>query len=311
MDGRQPALDLLGEDGPVMRRTPLVVALVVVAALTAGCTSGDSSDPGADASTPIPSASGSPSADGSASPSASPSSTVVPATPAPRPARRACYRLGYADAVAPTTEVAAVDCARRHTSLTFRVGTVDAVVDGHLLAVDSRHVQDDIAAQCPAALDTFLGGTEDDRRLSMLRTVWFSPSIEQSDEGGNWFRCDVIALAGNEKLAPLTGRVAGALGRDGWQDRFGMCGTTDPQDADFERVICARRHAWRAIATIDAKGRDYPGAASLRGSGKAACEDPARAVAPDPLTVTWSYEPPTRAQWRSGQHYGICWVPTT
>ena len=28
----------------------------------------------------------------------------------------------------------------------------------------------------------------------MLRTVWFTPSVEESDAGANWYRCDVVAL---------------------------------------------------------------------------------------------------------------------
>lgn len=288
----KPSIDLLGENGSVMRRTLIVLlAMVTVSAC--------------DSSAPVPTTAPTPTPTTSTS-----SSTVAPATKAPRPARNLCYEFTYADAVAPTTDVEATSCQDEHTARTFYVGTIDAVVDGHLLAVDSRLVRDDIAAQCPRRLGRYLGGSDEDRRLSMLRAVWFSPTIEESDEGQNWYRCDVIALAGDEVLAPLRGRLKGVLDREGTADRYGMCGTSDPENEDFERVICSAEHSWQAIATIDAKGEDYPGVAQLRSDGKTACEDPARAVAPDPLTVTWSYEPPTRQQWRAGQHYGICWVPT-
>ena len=62
--------------------------------------------------------------------------------PAPRPEVKACYRLAYDEAVAPTSRRKPVPCEREHTATTFHVGTLDAVVDGHLLAVDSRPVQD-------------------------------------------------------------------------------------------------------------------------------------------------------------------------
>ncbi len=55
---------------------------------------------------------------------------------------RACYALAYDEAVAPTKPPQAGRCDREHTAITFHVGTLDAVVDGHLLAVDSRLVQD-------------------------------------------------------------------------------------------------------------------------------------------------------------------------
>jgi len=276
-----------------MRRT--LAGLAALAALTA-CTAEDPGPTG-------PSPSDTPSATAT-------TPTAAPATAAPRPENGRCYRLTYADAVAPTTEVGATRCRAAHTSQTYFVGTIDAVVDGHLLAVDSRRVQDAIAADCPRRLGRYLGGTAEDLRLSMLRAIWFSPSIDASDAGQDWYRCDLIALAGDERLATLGDDLQGALGRDDAADRFGMCGTADPEDPDFQRVICSTTHRWEAISTVDATGTDYPGAGRLRTDGKAACEDPARAVAPDPLTVTWSYEPPTRRQWRAGRHYGICWVPT-
>ena len=49
--------------------------------------------------------------------------------------------------------------------MTFHVGEVDAVVDGHLLAIDSEHVQSQVAARCPSLLPSFVGGSVEDRRL--------------------------------------------------------------------------------------------------------------------------------------------------
>ena len=89
--------------------------------------------------------------------------------------------------------------------MTFFVGDLDQTVDGHLLAVDSDLVQEQVAEQCPPRLDGFIGGSTEDRRLSMLRPVWFTPTIEESDAGARWFRCDVVALAADGELAPLTG----------------------------------------------------------------------------------------------------------
>ena len=290
MGRRKPSIDLLGENGPLMRRTLFVVlALVSLSA----CDSGDP-EPTADPT-----------------PTLSNPATVAPATAAPRPKTERCYAFTYDDAVASTTEVEASSCKKKHTAVTFYVGTVDAIVDGHLLAIDSEQVRADIAAQCPGRLGRYLGGTEEDLRLSMFRAVWFSPTIEQSDGGQDWYRCDAIALAADEALAPLGRQLEGVLDVEGATDSYGMCGTADPADAEFQRVICSADHSWRAIATVNADGKNYPGGGELGSAGKAACEDPARGLAPDPLTVTWSYEPPTRQQWNAGQHYGICWVPTS
>ena len=250
-------------------------------------------------------------------PAAAPTSTVpttgsaapVRATEAPRPDDGRCYRLTYKQAIAPTTGAKHVPCRSSHTARTFHVGTFDAVVDGHLLAVDSAHVQDQIATDCTRRLGRHLGGSADDVALSMFRVVWFSPTLAQSDAGADWYRCDVIALAREDQLARLPGDTQGALDAGDGLESWGTCGTAEPGTARFERVICSAHHTWRAIAVVRHDGTRYPGARALT-ADRESCEDPARAAADDPLKVVFSYLAPTRQQWSAGQHYGTCWVPT-
>ncbi len=125
----------------------------------------------------------------------------------PFPKDRACYLLGVEEAVAPTADLPPVDCSEKHTSITFAVGRLDNIADGHLLAVDSQRVQDLVATACPQKFAEFAGGSTEAQRLSMLRAVWFTPTVEESDAGAEWFRCDAIAVAGDDQLAPLRGRL--------------------------------------------------------------------------------------------------------
>ncbi|MCW2845425.1 MAG: hypothetical protein JWN22_3341 [Nocardioides sp.] len=243
-------------------------------------------------------------------------SVTTPSTPAPtaavaapRPDDRACYRLDFDAAVAPTNETRPADCTRAHTSMTYVVDTLDTVVDGHLLAVDSQRVQAQVARTCPDRLTGFLGGTPDDLHLSMLRAVWFTPTVEESDAGADWYRCDVIAVASDGELAPLTGRLAGVLGRPAARAPYGMCGTAEPGTAAFHRVICSSDHSWRAIRTVDFARRTYPGESAARAAGQQPCEDAARERASDALNFRWGYEWPTEKQWGAGQTYGLCWIP--
>jgi hypothetical protein len=269
-----------------MRRA-LVSALVALLLLvSAGC-SGDT-DPRTTAPTPTP---------------------KPTATPVPGPAKGACYRLTFEGALAATTKADEVECSQEHTSLTYLVGTLDTLVDGHLLAVDSDRVLDGIAATCPRRLLGLVGGTRDQLRLSMLRPVWFTPTLAQADRGASWFRCDVIAVAGKDRLAPLTGRVAGVLDRPEGRDRWGMCGTDQPDSPDFERVLCSAPHSWRAIQVVDFEPGRYPGEQAVRERGQTPCEDAGREVADDALNFQWGYEWPTREQWEAGQTYGRCWAP--
>ncbi|HEY0949521.1 septum formation family protein [Nocardioides sp.] len=251
-----------------------------------------------------------PAADRSPTPTPTTSAPDPPvATAAPVPAERTCYRLAYDEAVAPTADQEPVDCQTRHTSVTYAVGRLDNVVDGHLLAVDADRVQAQVAAACPERLAPFVGGTREDRQLSMLRAVWFTPSVEESDAGAAWFRCDVVALAGPDRLAPLTGRVAGVLDDPAGRERYGMCGTAQPGTKGFERVVCSAKHSWRAIAVVPLAGDAYPGEKSVRAAGEDPCSDAGAAAADSALDYEWGYEWPTAEQWGSGQHYGRCWAP--
>lgn len=291
-------------------RRRLAGALAALALLGAGCSSGDDGDPAAQdspsASASASSAAPSPSADASGS-------TDAAAAPAV-PRERACYDLGYDAVLEPTSQAGPVACSATHTSRTYAVGELDLVVDGHLLAVDSVAAQAQPAERCPGRLAEFLGGTTDDLRLSVFRPVWYSPTVEQSDAGADWFRCDVIALARDEELAPLAGRLEGVLARPDEAERWRVCGTAEPGADDFERVACSEEHSWRALSVVDladAGGDDgaYPGEDAVSSAGDGTCEDAARDAAADPLNFRWGYEWPSAEQWEAGQRYGLCWAP--
>ena len=95
-----------------------------------------------------------------------------------------------------------VPCAQPHTTQTFKVGTLTALSDGHLLAVDSPAVQDRLAKTCLKALPGYLGGDQTTQRLSQIGASWFGPSLEQADAGADWYRCDVVR-APQGRLADL------------------------------------------------------------------------------------------------------------
>lgn len=277
------------------RRVRLVAALVLPFLLTACSGSGD---PDAGPSTTPTTAASSPVAEESRA-----------AEPPPAPDEDACYRLRYDDAVAPTVDRRPVPCAEEHTSQTYLVGQLDLVVGGHLVAVDSERVQEQVSTTCPERLGGLVGGSLEQQRLTMLRSVWFTPTVPESDRGADWFRCDVIALARSGELAPLAVQMRGVLATEEGRDRFGMCGTAEPGTEGFQRVICSARHTWRAVGTVPFEPGDYPGEEQVRTAGEGPCQDVGRAAADDPLNFRWGYEWPTREQWESGRTWGLCWVP--
>ena len=280
-------------------------AIAVLAALAApallalaGCHSGPEEKPAAP-----PTHSGSP----------SPTPVVAPPPP-PAPEVGACYRLSYAEAIAPTNGDQPVPCRKGHTSQTFAVGRLDLVSDGHLLAVDSQAVQDQVAKRCPGRLAAYLGATDEQLRLSLLRPVWFTPTVEQSDAGAAWYRCDVIAVTGDRSVAEVDHDLAGSLKTPGGRTEFGICGTAQPGTAAFTRVPCGDDHSWRAIRVVDLAGQadqhgSYPGEDAVKAAGQDPCAAAARAIASDALDYEWGYEWPTKDQWQAGQTYGRCWSP--
>ncbi|MBM7519784.1 septum formation family protein [Nocardioides nitrophenolicus] len=272
---------------PRLRRTRVVAAALLALTGLAACSGGDG--------------------DSGPEPEPAPTTQTTASAPDPGPAVGGCYALPYDAAVAPTSTVEPTDCAQPHTSVTFAIGAIDAVVDGHLLAVDSDKVQSQVSSACPAQLLTYVGGSLTNLRLSMIRSIWFTPTVDQSDAGATWYRCDAVVLDGAAKLADLDGDLQGVLGKE-VPDRYAMCGTAAPDAPDFERVRCSAKHSWRAIDVIAFEEADYPGAKKVQAAGRTRCEDAAADVAEDPLTFKWGYEWPTKEQWAMGQKFGRCWT---
>lgn len=273
-----------------IRAVLLLVLATLLGGLLAGCSGGDSrSDP---------------------SPSASATVTPTAAKAVAAPAEDDCYSLTFDQAVAPTTEAKPQGCRQIHTTETYSVGRLDNVVDGHLLAVDSARVQQQVATSCAKPLTGYLGSTIEKLRLSMIRPVWFTPTVAASDTGARWYRCDVIAVAGPDKLMGLKGRLKGVLGNHATADDYAMCSTAKPGNADFERVPCSQRHSWKAISTVNLPAGKYPGQKAAEAAGDAPCRDAARNVATDALNYQWGHEWPTQEQWDGGQTYDVCWAPS-
>ena len=278
-----------------------MTAVLACATLLAGCTGSPSSSPSADTS---PSA--------SASASVTPSRAATPAVVPRAPREKACYRLTAAQLTPPTNASTPVPCSSRHTAQTIYVGTLDTVVDGHSVAVDSATVQKQLSTTCPRKLAAYVGGSATARDLSRFNVVWYSPTLEQSDQGADWFRCDLIAFAAQDQLAALPGtaRLKGVLGSAAALDEFGLCGTSAPGASGFQRVICGRGHTWRAIDTIGLPGGTrYPGTATVRKAGDSGCKDLAQARSDNSLKYRYGWEWPTREQWDRGQRFGYCWIP--
>jgi hypothetical protein len=277
------------------RTRSLLAALVAVVSLAAASGCNGSTGPSSQARpTPL------------TSPTPTPTVTVTPKPkPKPPPPADACYRLGYTQALAPTNPARPVPCSGRHTAVTFFVGSYDP-----RLAVDGDQVHRIESTVCPRRFAAYVGGSLEARRLSLLRTVWFTPTADQAALGAHWFQCVAIALQGSRHLALLDGPVQGTLDQQAGQDHYALCGTAEPGTSGFQQRICALPHSWKALRTVPFPPGPYPGADQVKAAGQTPCQDAGRVAASDPLDYQWSYQWPTLQQWRAGQTWGTCWAPS-
>ena len=249
-----------------MHARSLLTALATVLVL-AGCSGESATPPG-----PSPSTSGTSSGAPSAE-AAAPTPPVVP--PAPR--QSACYRLSTRQLHQPDQRVdpgAVHEPAHRpdHLRRDARHRRGRARSRGRLGHRAAAAVHD-----VPPKLAAYVGGSADRARLSRFNVVWYSPTLDQSDQGADWFRCDLIAFAGEDQLASLPGtrRLRGVLDTRGALADYGLCGTSAPGARGFERVICGRGHSWRAIDTIGlAGGRSTRGTSRVRKAGDSRLQGP-------------------------------------
>ena len=274
------------------RALALVVAMLALVLLLSACTAapgGPGPDTEPDAEPPATS---------------TPTESTRPPDPGPVPEMGACHDLSFGQAVAVVDRTEPVPCRRRHTAETYFVGRLDLrTASGFTRRVDSRAAQKQVRSTCANRLPRHVGMPPRELRLTMVRSVWFTPGPAQAEAGADWFRCDVVVVASPKRLLPLPRRTKG------WDDVPAMCATAAPGTRGFRRVTCGVRHTWRAVSTVDIPGRRLPGENAVAARMESTCRDAARSSADDPLDFSWSQESPTQQQWDSGQHYGICWVP--
>jgi hypothetical protein len=247
-----------------------------------------------------------PVSDTTPSASLTPTETTPPPDPGPRPRVGECHLLSFGQAVAVVGRTEPVRCRRKHTAETYFVGRLELRTKaGHVRRVDSRAAQRQARSTCTTRLPRHLGRTPRELRLTMAQSVWFTPSPKRAEAGADWFRCDLVVVAGPKRLLPLPRST-----KDwGAAPVVAMCATAAPGTRAFRRVGCGSKHAWLAVSTVDIPGRKLPTKDAVADRMEGPCGDAARARAGDPLDFTWSQESPTKEQWEAGQRYGICWVP--
>ncbi len=144
--------------------------------------------------------------------------------------------------------------------------------NGHLLAVDSDAVREQVARRCPPQLAAYVGATEEQLRLSLLRPVWFTPTIEQSDAGAALVPLRRHRGHRRQAASPRSSHnLSDALKTARGPHRLRAVRHRPARHRGVQPACSAARTTrWKAISVIDlsdkAKDGDYP--ASERGQGR-------------------------------------------
>ena len=169
----------------------------------------------------------------------------------------------------------AVPCDQGHTAITFSVGELDSVVDGHLLSVDSDRVQAQVADACPKAFAEFVGGSEQSKHL-----VDLPPDVE------------------------------GLLAQT--DDKWLVCAAGPTVDGSV-KVPCSTAHDWRAVSTIKLgePDDDYPGDAVAEKTTRDYCSKSVAAWLGYPVDYDYGYTWFHEAEWDAGNRRSVCWAKTS
>ncbi len=301
------------------RLAALVAALPLLAACSsaADLASGDGTEsPSGSSGSPAESPSAAGTAAASESPTA-PSSPSGPASPSddPKaaPKQGDCRALSADDLTTVVDQTQPVSCEKTHTAVTFFVGELPpSAVRGATSSGDDR-IEQTAEQLCAKRFPGYVGGSADDRALTMLQPAYFLPDAEQFRSGARWVRCDLYAHESGNKLAELTGDMRNALRQPKVRNQFAICSTKAPDQRGFTHSLCGDPHKWRAVSTLRL-GKDkakYPGENELRARAKKDCEEPVRDWLNTREAFSYGFEVPRKSGWAQGERIGYCWAKTT
>lgn len=233
--------------------------------------------------------------------------TAVPTATATGPAARgvdiappevgSCHDLTYDEGWKNADPDPAVDCATDHTSVTVKVVSFDKTPDWN----DTAALSSVFETPCRRALLGFFDGKAKALKASAYDLWWFEPTKAQRDAGAKWIRCDV-ALAAGEHLSPFPTDGDPELGSLPLDDSVARCERS--KSHDYFMTACSASHAYRATEILKYPSDAYPGLRRLRTWTYRKCD--ARLG-----RSLGRYSIPSRAHWRIGIPYSLCYKTTT
>lgn len=221
----------------------------------------------------------------------------------------ACRVLAPEDISAPTNATRTVDCSEPHTAQTFAVGTLPDEL--HDADYDAEELGEFAYRTCQSEYEEFIGGDESLAMRTIVSWAWFRPSKKAWDEGGRWYRCDLVG--GGDQSAGFVDLPEDAEGLlDGRVQDDWMACSTGPTVGGGTRVPCSEAHVWRAVSTIKLgePEDDYPGDKVVESRTRAFCDQSVGAVLDYPVSYDFAYTWFHEAEWEVGNRRSVCWAKT-
>ncbi len=236
-----------------------------------------------------------------------PTATTTPAGP---PSAGSCLHLPPADLARPALVGAPprVHCSERHNAQVAFVGTMNADLRRAVADADVSRIASLTDGVCRRNVVSWLDTDEAGYEISRFQYLVTTPSRSDTAAGASWFTCMTYALRRPDQSVTLPRSVQGLLSSHRADD-YGTCAKGSIKNAGNDAVICTVRHNWRAISAIRFGGAnaDYPGDATLRGRAKPRCSSAVGDYV-KLATYDYGYTWPSRATWRCGDRYGLCYA---
>lgn len=221
----------------------------------------------------------------------------------------ACRDLTVDDLAQASNATRTVDCAERHTAMTYAVGSLPEELDD--ADYESEEVGAFAFATCSKKFVKLLGVDESLAMRTVLSWAWFRPSQEAWDDGARWYRCDVVGGGSQtEELIDLPIDVKGLMKRP--DDDWLVCAAGATVDGAV-KLPCSQAHDWRAVSTIKlGETTDpYPGDAAAEATTKDYCSQSVGAWLGYPVDYDYGYTWFHEAEWNAGNRRSVCWAKTS
>jgi len=226
-----------------------------------------------------------------------PSATAGPGVDITPPEVGSCHDLTFDEGYDAADPDPAVACTEHHTSVTTKVITFADAPDWN----DEDAILKVVRRQCTKADLEFFSNNVKAFELSTYGSWFFRPTRVQQEAGANWIRCD-IALYGYRSLKPLPTDGDPKLGRLPLDDDVALCrkGKRD----DYNVASCDRTHRYHATHAVKYPSSTYPGDNRMTRWTIRKCAEK--------LGRSFGYwERATRAGWKVGLRYSVCFKTTT